>query len=444
MKNFCAFIFSMLFFVSCQGYVVVSNPDDPSFGQESPGSERELTLVVYLAADNNLESAALEDMNEMEAAICNPLVTVLALIDRSPGYDTSDGNWSGTRLYEIVHDADGMNRTLCSKRIDCPVLGVYANRETELDMGSETTLCGILSFAKNMYPARQYGLVMWGHGTGWRSGFESSVSAEKQNAVRAFAIDDTSHSYLALSKLRNAIDQSMEGTKLLFIGFDTCFGFEFEVAYELRNCALWLCGCEGTEANSGWNYKQWFDSFLHTVPDGKEICMMVSQQFSCSADWSFGIADLSKIENAFICFDRFAQLCSSCVSTKTDLQKLHGCFNQAQSFCVSGIESDLYVNVCSLTECLMQAFPLVKENGLNTLYALQNCLTSFNDGKHFALGVYVCDIDANGNRLLLPQNAYTKGTDAENQCSFVRDSAGYVPTVSGLSTLLDKLFNTEI
>lgn len=444
MKQFFLLIFCTLLLCSCGGYVVVSGFNDAEAACFGQNAERELTVVVYLAADNNLESAALEDMNEMEAAVINPSVTVLALIDRSPGYDASDGNWSGTRLYEIVHDADGMNRVLCSKRLDCPELGLYKNRDTELNMSSEYTLSGVLSFAKENYPANQYGLVMWGHGTGWRSRNSCSDLETTEQTVRAFAIDDTGNSYLALSKLRNAIELGMNETKLSFVGFDTCFGFEFEVAYELKNCALWLCGCEGVEANSGWNYTRWLNSLSYDVPDGKTICLNVAQQFALSSDWSFGIADLTKIQNAFACFDGFAQLCASCISTKAEQQKLHTCFNQAQSFSASGTESDLYVNVCDLIKCMTQQFPQINESGLYALNALQNALYTVNKGTHVAMGVYVCDTDNEGKWQLSAQNAYTHESKNAAQCAFVCDSTGYVPSVSGSTSLLDKLFSVKM
>ena len=49
---------------------------------------REWTVAVYMAADNDLEAAAIQDLNEMEAAVGDG-VTVVALLDRGGGYDVS-------------------------------------------------------------------------------------------------------------------------------------------------------------------------------------------------------------------------------------------------------------------------------------------------------------------------------------------------------------------
>jgi hypothetical protein len=50
------------------------------------------TIMVYMDADNNLEDAGISDFNEMEVAGSTSDVAILVLMDRIPGYDTSNGN----------------------------------------------------------------------------------------------------------------------------------------------------------------------------------------------------------------------------------------------------------------------------------------------------------------------------------------------------------------
>ena len=124
---------------SCSSYIAPSNEN------VSSGNEGKLTLVVYMAADNDLESAALEDLNEMEAAFYDEeKITVLVLLDRSDLYDNSNGNWSSTRLYKVKHDANGMNKTIVSEQLPCPELSLELSRDSELDMSSKKTLSGLL------------------------------------------------------------------------------------------------------------------------------------------------------------------------------------------------------------------------------------------------------------------------------------------------------------
>ena len=117
-----------------------------------------------MAADNELEGAAMRALNELEGADWRGQdVSVLALIDRNPGYDATDGNWSGTRLYEIRYDKAGVNNTIISDRLECGILGLSRSSESELDMSSPYVLKCILEYAKDAYKADQYGLILWGH-----------------------------------------------------------------------------------------------------------------------------------------------------------------------------------------------------------------------------------------------------------------------------------------
>ena len=52
--------------------------------------EIKLSLMIYMAADNDLESYALQNLNLMETADYEG-INVLVLIDRAEGYDEKDG-----------------------------------------------------------------------------------------------------------------------------------------------------------------------------------------------------------------------------------------------------------------------------------------------------------------------------------------------------------------
>ncbi|HUM71805.1 MAG TPA: hypothetical protein PLK31_23505, partial [Chloroflexota bacterium] len=70
------------------------------------GALADWTILVYMAADNNLEQAALLDINEMEAAGSSEKVHLLVQIDRAAGESVAQGDWTDTRRYRILGDAD--------------------------------------------------------------------------------------------------------------------------------------------------------------------------------------------------------------------------------------------------------------------------------------------------------------------------------------------------
>ena len=84
--------------------------------QEMP-EDPKLTLVVYMAADNDLESYAIQNLKAMEHADFEKM-NVLVLLDRSEGFDETNGNWTDTRLFELIHD-DSDSNIIVSKRLSC-------------------------------------------------------------------------------------------------------------------------------------------------------------------------------------------------------------------------------------------------------------------------------------------------------------------------------------
>jgi len=137
----------------------------------------------YIDGDNNLESEAIGDMNELEVAkVSSSRVMILALLDRTTGYDDSNGNWTGTRLYEITPDStDAIASTL---------LVDYG----ELNMGQASTLELLLNYGFDHYSADKVWLNLWEHGGG-----------------DGICWDDTSGSdYLSIEEMQSAIDTSLK------------------------------------------------------------------------------------------------------------------------------------------------------------------------------------------------------------------------------------------
>ena len=75
-------------------------------GSEPAFAVKDWTVMVYMAADNNLEAAAIDDLNEMERIGSTSQVDIVVQIDRIPGYDNSNDDWTSTRCYHVTQDAD--------------------------------------------------------------------------------------------------------------------------------------------------------------------------------------------------------------------------------------------------------------------------------------------------------------------------------------------------
>ena len=186
-----SFLFSFLF-CSC----LLENQSE----SVTVSKEKKLTLMIYMAADNDLEKYALANLRSMEK-ISHEGVNVIVLIDRTEGYDETDGNWTDTRLFEVTHDASD-DKSIKSKQLNCPQLGLSVSDTTELDMADYSVLRTFVNYATSIYKAENYALIIWGHGAGWRGA----------------TIDDHSDTYMSLKQLGQALGEQ----KLSVIGFDTC------------------------------------------------------------------------------------------------------------------------------------------------------------------------------------------------------------------------------
>ena len=201
------------------------------------------TFMVFLNGDNNLDSAAVDDFNEMAQVGSDGRLNIVAQLDRR-------GNGT-TKRYLI-----GKNDTVNSNPVQ--TLG-------EQNMGDPKVFADFIVWAEQNYPADHYLLVIWDHGDGWRSEQQKIAQAEAnlrskgavaELGMKAVSHDETDDDVLYTHEvdhaLRRAVDQT--GTKLDIVGFDACLMGMIEVAYEIRGSADFMVGSEETEPRDGWPY----------------------------------------------------------------------------------------------------------------------------------------------------------------------------------------------
>ena len=160
------------------------------------------TVLVYMAADNNLEGAALADLVEMGSATGTEFVV---LLDRAPGYSSGDilglGDFTDTVMLDVV---DG-EATL----LDTP---------GELNMGEPAVLEEFVSYGLQNHPNDKTGLVIWDHGGSWKGAAWDETSG-----------DDN----LTVAEISTAVSGGLTAggaEKLDMIGFDACLMATYEVA----------------------------------------------------------------------------------------------------------------------------------------------------------------------------------------------------------------------
>ena len=160
------------------------DPDEFIFRTVAPTPAAETKaawhLMVYMAADNELEPAALDTLRELTAAQYGDNVKVSVLIDRAAGYANGDGDGDWTGAYQGVLSSDVTLFNIPQKWAD---LG-------EVNTGDPSVLTSFVQASQLANPAQQHGLIIWGpggglSGTAWddSAGMDSLSPAELTKAL---------------------------------------------------------------------------------------------------------------------------------------------------------------------------------------------------------------------------------------------------------------------
>lgn len=463
--NYCRNIRQFVFLLccllsSCIVLLLTSCPHEPEYTGSAAGAGSGWTTVVYMAADNDLEGDALDDFNEMAAAAAvlkDADHTVLVLLDRASGYDASSGDWTDTRLFCIgsgKDDPDGEERQYV--QLDCLSLGLTVGTRTELDMSSPQTLERVLSFAQQEFPADNYALVIWGHGSGWRG----------------YAVDEESGSLMSLPKLHEAVS-SLE-VPLSVIAFDCCYGAMLETAYELRNDAQLLVAPERDEPAAGWNYTYLLQNLTRrtelasgTQAERYVRCVVdaFSRQYADSRGVSITAVRLNKIDDVFKAFDSFSKACAACLTSRDlSLSFSSEILTQPASFLMGEYPSYRFIDIQGMTDAFLEQGLLSGSTNPDASasaaavaleQSLQDAtLMSFSGGAGISgglsetpmLAVYLATVREGGVVDAEYPQLYVRGSGVSGQCSFVRDSTGWVPqyVVSQSTSLLDHLYRMPL
>ena len=211
----------------------LSSVPAPSVGPVQRAAARKWTVMVFVNAKNNLERFGLKDVNEMEKIGSTGEVSVVVELGRMSGYDTSDGDWTGSKRYLIEKDAS-------ISKITSPVLMEIPNS----DMGDWKHLVEFTKWAQEKFPAENYLLMVWNHGNGWSrdKGFESN---------RGISYDSETGNHMSTPQLAQALAQI---GKIRIFGMDACLMQMIEVGYEIRNYAEYIVTSEETEPADGHTY----------------------------------------------------------------------------------------------------------------------------------------------------------------------------------------------
>ena len=221
------------------------------------------TLLVYMAANNNLDSEAATDILEMSIAL-------------SRGRTVENCN-----LILFVQRANGRSYLLhVNGHMDFDTLATY----TDLNSCDPSVLTQMIDYVQDEWKAESYGLILWSHGSGWaptsqmanlglasssqkapmRNGnmSQSALWMSPEPLTKAFGFYKKTNSEtfncIDLDQLASAIPDNV----FEYIMFDACYMASVEVMYALRYKARYIIASSIEIMASGYPYDKVTRDFL--------------------------------------------------------------------------------------------------------------------------------------------------------------------------------------
>ncbi len=257
----------LVFFMSCLSEDVnyTTLPLEP----QSEKAHKENTIIIYINADNNLDSFSLNDIHEIEKGFntnsshqYHSNNYVLVYWDRASGA-TPDYSV----IFEVGNDPN-------PQRIDSKIVSILG----EKDSSSSNTLKEVLDFSFKNYPANNYSLIVWSHGTGWLP-LNSVATGDRlykggKYPTKTFGLDYTSsYSEMPIKGFVGAISNSLSSNaidKLNYVIFDACYMGDVEVAFELRNYTDYILSSQTEIMVEGMPYDTVLPFLLESNPSNLE------------------------------------------------------------------------------------------------------------------------------------------------------------------------------
>ncbi len=286
--------------------------------------QKKWTFIVYMASDNDLRAFAANNIRQMAAVGSNENVNIVAHLDIR-----LNGNSKVTRRYYI--EKNKLNQM---------------NHEPEtqsMDSGNPQTLISCCEWAIQNFPAEQYALIFWNHGTGIIDpqnnriinpaelfSFNSRTNTlELDRSVgfleflhfvdqdqRGICWDNTTGHYLTnqdVDMALNHICTNVLKKKFSLIGFDACLMSMIEIAHYLRNYSEVMVGSQEVELGTGWNYSYVLQPLLTENYNPFDLAKQIVRSYvrsyqDITHDFTQSAIDLRKSEHIEKNIDSIARL----------------------------------------------------------------------------------------------------------------------------------------
>lgn len=220
------------------------------------------TVLVYMAADNNLAWQGVGDIEEMEAAGVDPEVQVVVQAEFNPQEFALAGCNAGcigrpnfdTFRYAVAAGTPRLGP-------DGPVVDLGTNR----NMTSTAELREFVTWSQQQFPAERTLLILWDHGGGYTGLLQDVTSAGS--------------TLMSVGQLQPALT----GLSLEILGFDMCLMAGYETLESVTGLAKYAAFSEEVVPGQGFPYETLINA-LQSAPttDSRSVTATITSTFHAS------------------------------------------------------------------------------------------------------------------------------------------------------------------
>jgi len=353
---------------------------------DAKNPKRPWTFLVYMAADNNLNPEADENIAQMVQAShsTNGYILVYLNIKRSG---------QSKRTQKLVIQNGQIHQE---------------GPTTVEDSGDENTLIKALTWAVTEYPSDHLIVDLWNHGSG-------SLNRRMQQE-KGVCYDDTTGNYLTDLKYKRAFDiivnQHLAGKKIDIITFDACLMADIEVAYTLMPYAHYLVSSQETVPGPGFDYTSILSLFEQTNPDAETLAKWMVKTYdnyykNSGQAYTLSAVNLDKLTPAVNSLNAAANLLTTIVSSDATGTVANVITTVTDPSVCPHFDEPTYLDLYNVYANLMSNIAKMKLSSItgnqlkktlrsamsNLAYTVIANVHSKNYAKVRGLSIYLCDLN---------------------------------------------------
>lgn len=221
-------------------------------------------VLVYMAANNDLRTDAINCINRMEAGVSgnNNLLVFIKT--------TSEASY----ILKIKHDN--------TDEIVSDTIMYYGGENTS----DPQFLSKVIMDARKLAPAESYGLVLWSHASSWAP----------PTGIRTKSFGEDRGSDMDIIAMKDALP-----TDLSYLIFDACSMGSVESVYELRNNAAYIIASPTEVLSSSYPYEQIIQNLFGDENDLKVVAQKFMDYYKGQkGDYASATVSLIKTEGLML------------------------------------------------------------------------------------------------------------------------------------------------